>query len=100
MPVASAEAAILAMLLPSSSAPISRSRMSNRLETTSASRLPCFDSRSIEAREAPVRAVSLSAKKAEAPRQTRTMVSVIQSMTPMSPSMKAADDAPPLLNAA
>ena len=34
MPVASAEAPILAMLLPSSSAPINRSRMANRLETT------------------------------------------------------------------
>ena len=70
MPVASAEAPILAMLLPSSSAPINRSRMSSRLETTSASRLPCFDSRSMLAREAPVSAVSLAAKNAETSRQS------------------------------
>ena len=81
MPVASAEAPILAMLLPSRSAPIMRSRMSNRLETTSASRLPCFDSRSIEAREAPVSAVSLDEKNAETRRQMMTMENASQSMT-------------------
>ncbi len=80
MPVASAEAPILAMLLPSSSAPISRSRIANRLETTSASRLPCFESRSMLAREAPVSAVSLAAKKADTSRQATTMESVNQSM--------------------
>ena len=81
MPVASAEAPILAMLLPSSSAPIIRSRIANRLETTPASRLPCFDSRSMLAREAPVSAVSLAAKNAETSRQAMTMENVIQSMT-------------------
>ena len=68
-PVAKAEAPILAMLLPSSSAPISRSRIEDRLETTPASRLPCFDSRSMLARDAPVSAVSLAEKNAETSRQ-------------------------------
>src|SRR5712671_6631627 len=80
MPVASAEAPILAMLLPSNSAPIIRSRIANRLETTPASRLPCFDSRSMLARDAPVSAVSLAAKNAETRRQPMTMESVTQSI--------------------
>src|SRR5216684_1785885 len=80
MPVASAEAPILAMLLPSSSAPIIRSRIANRLETTPASRLPCFDSRSMLARDAPVSAVSLAEKNAETSRQPMTMENVSQSM--------------------
>ena len=79
MPVASAEAPILAMLLPSSSAPIIRSRIANRLETTPASRLPCLESRNMLAREAPVSAVSLAEKKAETRRQAMTMEKVIQS---------------------
>src|SRR5882724_8286441 len=78
MLVASAEAPILAMLLPSSSAPINRSRIVIRLETTPASRLPCLDSRSMLAREAPVSAVSLAAKNAETRRQPTTMEKVIQ----------------------
>src|SRR6202049_4991850 len=69
------------MLLPSSSAPISRSRIPNRLETTAASRLPCFDSRSMLARDAPVSAVSLAAKNAETRRQATTMEIANQSMT-------------------
>src|ERR1700689_4572902 len=81
MPVASAEAPILAMLLPSSSAPIIRSRLANRLETTPASRLPCFDSRSMLARDAPVSAVSLMEKNAEISRQKMTMENVSQFMT-------------------
>src|ERR1700720_4771139 len=84
MPVASAEAPILAMLLPSSSAPIIRSRIANRLETTPASRLPCFDSRSMLARDAPVSAVSLAEKKAETNRQPMTMENVSQSMARIS----------------
>src|SRR5476651_2430956 len=80
MPVASAEAPILEILLPSSSAPIIRSRIANRLETTPASRLPCFDSRSMLARDAPVSAVSLAEKKAEISRQPMTMENVSQSM--------------------
>src|ERR1700742_132588 len=80
MPVASTEAPILAMLLPSSSAPIIRSRIANRLETVLASLLPCFDSRNMLAREAPVSAVSLAEKNAEISRQARTMESAIQSM--------------------
>src|SRR5665213_1949625 len=80
MPVASTEAPILAMLLPSSSAPISLSRIPNRLGTTMASRLRCFDSRSMLAREAPVSAVSLAAKNAETRRQPTTMEIVNQSM--------------------
>src|SRR5207244_13323731 len=76
-----AEAPILAMLLPSSSAPISRSRMPNRLETTSASLLPCFDSRSMLAREAPVSAVSLAAKNADVQSSATMMENVSQSMT-------------------
>src|SRR5271156_4870462 len=80
MPVASAEAPILAILLPSSSAPISRSRIANRLETTPASRLPCFDSRSMLARDAAVSAVSLAEKNAETRRQAMTMENVTQFM--------------------
>src|SRR5215218_5072080 len=80
MPVANADAPILAMLLPSSSAPINRSRIANRLETTSASRLPCFDSRSMLARDAPISAVSLAAKNADTKRQTMTIENAIQSM--------------------
>jgi hypothetical protein len=68
------------MLLPSSSAPISRSRIANRLETTPASRLPCFDSRSMLARDAPVSAVSLAAKNAETSRKAMTMENANQSM--------------------
>ena len=52
-----------------------------RLDTTSASRLPCFDSRSMLAREAPVSAVSLAAKNAEAPSSATMIESVSQSMT-------------------
>src|SRR5215510_5568962 len=78
MPVASAEAPILAMVLPSSSAPIMRSRMLISLETTPASLLPCLDSRSMLAREAPVSAVSLAAKNAETKRQTSTIEKVNQ----------------------
>src|SRR3954465_13486854 len=81
MPVASAEAPILAMLLPSSSAPISRSRLPTRSETTAASLLPCFDSRSMLAREAPVSAVSLAEKNAETKRQPTRITNVNQSMT-------------------
>src|SRR6187399_822011 len=80
MPVASAEAPMLAVLLPSSSAPIIRSRIANRLATTPASRLPCFDSRSMLAREAPVSAVSLAEKKAETRRQPTRITNVNQSM--------------------
>src|SRR6267154_204019 len=80
MPVASAEAPILAMLLPSSSAPIMRSRIANRLETTAASRLPCFDSRIMLAREAPVSAVSLAEKNAETSSKATTMDNVSQSV--------------------
>src|SRR3981081_4076999 len=69
------------MLLPSSSAPIIRSRIANRLETTPASRWPCLDSRNMLAREAPVSAVSLAEKKAETRRQAMTMENVSQSMT-------------------
>ncbi|GAB6997553.1 hypothetical protein JCM18382A_23210 [Bradyrhizobium sp. 17-4] len=76
MPVASADAPILAILLPSSSAPIIRSRIAIRLETTVASLLPCFDSRNMLAREAPVSAVSLAEKKAEMSRQSRTIEKV------------------------
>ena len=79
MPVASAEAPILAILLPSSSAPIMRSRIANRLETTPASLLPCLVSRNMLAREAPVSAVSLAEKKAETTRQPMTMDNVNQS---------------------
>src|SRR5579871_1154069 len=81
MPVASAEAPILAMLLPSSSAPIKRSRSTIRSDTTSASRLPCFDKRSMLEREAPVSAVSLAAKNAEALSSANMMENVSQSMT-------------------
>src|SRR6476659_4949274 len=81
MLVASAEAPILAMLLPSSSAPINRSRMASRLDTIGASRLPCFASRSMLARDAPISAVSLAAKNAETTRQAMTIESASQSMT-------------------
>src|SRR6516162_10431652 len=81
MPVASAEAPILAMLLPSKSAPIRRWRIPIRPYTTRASPLPCFDSRSMLAREAPISAVSLAAKKADAQSSATTMEIVSQSMT-------------------
>src|ERR1700722_14594442 len=68
------------MLLPSNNAPIIRSRIANMLDTTAASRLPCFDSRNMLAREAPVSAVSLAEKNAETYRQAMTMESVTQSM--------------------
>ena len=71
---------MLAMLLPSSSAPINRSRMASRLETTAASRLPCFVSRSMLAREAPVSAVSLAAKNAETSSKKMTMENASQSI--------------------
>src|SRR5260370_29531896 len=80
MPVANAEAPILAMLLPSSSAPIIRSRIANRLVTTAASRLPCFDSRNMLAREAPVSAVSLAEKNADSSSKAMTMENVSHSM--------------------
>src|ERR1700744_3676147 len=80
MPVASGEAPILAILLPSRSAPIMRSRIAIRLETTLAWLLPCFDSRNMLAREAPVSAVSLAEKNAETSRQPITIESAIQSM--------------------
>src|SRR6195952_3878469 len=79
MPVASAEAPMLAMLLPSSSAPIIRSRIANRLDTTPASPLPCLESRNMLAREAPVSAVSLAEKKAETTRHAITIERVNQS---------------------
>ncbi len=81
MPVANAEAPILAMLLPSNSAPINRSRIADRLDTTLASRLPSLDNRSMLARDALVSAVSLAAKNAETRRQAITMENVTQSMT-------------------
>src|SRR3954466_11607670 len=81
MPVASADAPKLAMLFPSSSAPIKRSPIANRLDTTPASRLPCLESRSMLARDAPVSAVSLAEKKAEKNRQAMTIENVSQSMT-------------------
>src|SRR5690242_14834132 len=68
------------MLLPSRSAPISRSRLAMRCDTRSASRLPCFESRSMLPREAPVSTVSLAAKKAEAPSSAAIMQNVSQSM--------------------
>src|SRR4030088_782494 len=68
------------MLLPSRSAPIIRSRIANRLVTTAASRLPCFDSRSMLARDARVSRVSLAEKNAETTRQAITMENASQSM--------------------
>src|ERR1700688_3442322 len=94
MPVASTEAPILAMLLPSKSAPIIRSRIANRLETTPASRLPCFDSRSMLAREAPVSAVSLAEKNAETSSKAMTMENVSQSMARYSLHLSLEHDPP------
>src|ERR1700712_256998 len=71
---------MLAMLLPSSNAPIRRSRMASRLVTTAASRLPCLVSRSMLARDAPVNAVSLAAKNAETSSKATTTDNVSQSM--------------------
>src|SRR4051794_14923294 len=70
------------MLLPSSSAPIRRSRISSSCETMAAWRLPCLDSRSMLAREAPVSAVSLAAKKAETKRQPTTTKKPTECMGP------------------
>src|ERR1700693_6318991 len=69
------------MLLPRSSAPISLTRIADRLETMAASRLPCFESRNMLARDAPVIAVSLAAKNAETSRQAMRMETISQSMT-------------------
>src|SRR6478609_9282948 len=80
MPVASAEAPILAILLPSNNAPIMRSRIANSAETKPASLLPCLDSRNMLAREAPVSAVSLAEKNAETSRQATRMERSTQSM--------------------
>src|SRR3984893_15002604 len=92
MPVASTEAPILAMLLPSNSAPIIRSRIANKAETKPSSLLPCFDSRNMLAREAPVSAVSLAEKNAETKRQPMTMESVTQSMAQYSLHQWLAND--------
>jgi hypothetical protein len=78
-PVASDDAAILAALLPNSSAPIIRSRASSRRLTMRACRLPCFSSRSMVARDDAVSAVSLPEKNAESSRQTKTISSASQS---------------------
>src|SRR5579871_977170 len=64
---------MLAMLLPSSSAPIMRSRTLSSQLTFAAWRLPCFSSRNILARDEPVSAVSLAAKNAEISSRTMTM---------------------------
>src|SRR5882672_9718764 len=79
MPVASAEAAILTALLPSSSAPISRSRLLSRALTIAARRFPCFSSRAMLARDEAVSAVSLPAKNADNSRQAKTITREIQS---------------------
>ena len=61
--MASDEATMLTALLPSSSAPISRSRAASSRLTMPALRLPFFSSRSMLARDDAVSAVSLPAKK-------------------------------------
>src|SRR5499427_4740114 len=71
---------MLAMLLPSRRAPINRSRLAMSAETIAASRLPCFVSRNMLARDAPVSAVSLAAKNADAPSSAAIMQKVSQSM--------------------
>src|SRR5215471_7819958 len=77
--VASDEAAMLTALLPSRSAPISLSRAAISWLTIAASRSPCRWSRSMRAREAAMRAVSLPAKKNESSRQPRTAARANQS---------------------
>jgi len=79
MPVASAEAPILAMLLPSSSAPNHPLAHREQAGHHAASVLPCLKSRNMLAREAPVSAVSLAEKKAETNRQPMTIERVSQS---------------------
>ena len=59
-PVAKVEAAILVRLLPNRMAPSSRSRVAISRLTMPASRLPCFSSRSMAARDDAVSAVSLA----------------------------------------
>src|SRR6185437_9108898 len=82
-PVASEEAAMLTALLPSKSAPISRSRLASRRLTMPARRSPCFSSRAMLARDDAVNAVSLPAKKADSRRQITTTTSDIQSAAVM-----------------
>src|SRR5512146_1372620 len=82
-PVASDEAAMLTALLPSSSAPIRRSRWVSSRLTMPARGFPCFSSRAMLARDDAVSAVSLPAKKAEHMRQTRTTASESQSAAVM-----------------
>src|SRR6478672_7357424 len=60
---------MLTALLPSSKAPISRSRLSSRRLTIPALGLPFFSSRSMRARENAISAVSLPAKTNESARQ-------------------------------
>ncbi len=71
--VAIAEAVMLAMLLPTSSAPISRSRFLVRASTSEARQLPRRSSSVSLARDVAVRAVSAPEKNADAIKSASTM---------------------------
>ena len=77
--VASDDARMLTALLPSSSAPISRSRAASSRLTMPALGLPSCASRSIVARDDAVSAVSLPAKKNDSSRQRRMAATASQS---------------------
>src|SRR6516225_8023238 len=79
-PVASVEPAMLATLVPISSAPIICSRSSSRRLTNTASALACFSSRSMAAREDAVSAVSLPENRNEINRHSMTVKAIIRSM--------------------
>ena len=78
-PVASVEAAILVRLLANKIAPSNRSRVASSRLTMVASRLPCFSSRIMAARDDAVSAVSLAEKNAETKRQMTIAATVNQS---------------------
>src|SRR5215210_4495580 len=74
---------MLTALLPSSSAPIKRSRAPSRRLTIAASAFPCFSRCARLMRECAVSAVSLPEKNADSSRQTNTISSEIQSSVVM-----------------
>ena len=72
-------------LLANRIAPSSRSRVANSRLTMPASRLPCFSSRIMAARDEAVSAVSLAEKNAEITRQIMTASTVSHSIIVIAP---------------
>ena len=78
--VMKADEPMLTSVLPSSVVPISRSRLRSSLLTSAARRSPLRSSACMRAREAPVIAVSLAAKKPESAMH-RTMIAIATQMS-------------------